>query len=60
MEARLAEMRATLEQFTGKVDTILTAFEPGGSSLAEDLRACLEAVQGQLEGFVKKVTEDAV
>ena len=55
MEARLAEMRTALEQFTGKVDAILTAFEPDGSSLAEDLRACLEAVQGRLEGFVKKV-----
>ena len=51
----MAEALAAMGRFTGKVDAILTAFEPDGSSLAEDLRACLEAVQGRLEGFVKKV-----
>ena len=42
------------------MDTILAVFEPDGSSVAEDLGAHLEAVWGRLEGFVKRVTEDAV
>ena len=59
MEARLAEMRTALEQFTGKVDTILTAFEPDGAVVAEDLGARLEAARGWLEGFARRVAEDA-
>ena len=48
-----------MEQFTGNVVSILTAFEPDGAALAEDLGPRLEAARGRLEGFVKRVTEDA-
>ena len=41
------------------MDTILAVFEPDGSSVAKDLGAHLEAAWGRLEGFVKRVTEDA-
>ena len=58
-EAQLAEALVTLERFTGKVDAILTAFEPDGAAAAEDLEAPLEAARGLLEGFVRRVAEDA-
>jgi len=58
-EAQLAEALVTLERFTGKVDAILAAFEPDGAAAAEDLEAPLEAVRGLLEGFVRRVAEDA-
>ena len=58
-EAQLAEALVTMERFTGKVDVILAAFEPDGAAAAEDLEAPLEAARGLLEGFVRRVAEDA-
>ena len=46
-----------MERFTGKVDAILTAFEPDGAASAEDQEARLEAARGWLEGFVRRVAE---
>ena len=48
-----------MERLIGKVDTILTAFEPDGAVVAEDLGARLEAARGWLEVFARKVAEDA-
>jgi hypothetical protein len=47
-----------MECLIGKVDAILTAFEPDGVVVAEDLGARLEATRGRLEGFVRRVAED--
>ena len=58
-ETQLAEVLSALGWFTGKVDAILTAFEPDGAAAAEDLEARLEAVGGQLEGFARRVAEDS-
>ena len=41
------------------MDAILTTFEPEGMAVAEDLEARLEAARGRLEGFARKVAEDA-
>ena len=58
-EAQLAEVLAALGQFTGKVDAILAAFEPEGMAVAEDQEAWLVAARGWLEGFARRVAEDA-
>ena len=58
-EARLAEALTALERFTGKVDAILATIEPDGAAAAEDMEAQLEAARGWLEGFVRRVAEDA-
>ena len=58
-EAQLAEALAALGRLTGKVDAVLATFEPEGTAAAEDLEARLEAVRGRLEGFARKVAEDA-
>ena len=49
-----------MKQFTKKVNAILTAFEPDGAASAEDLGARLEAAQGRLEGFIRRVAEDVI
>jgi hypothetical protein len=53
-EAQLAEAVAALGWLTGKVNAVLTAFEPEGAAAAEELAAC-----GQLEVFARKAAEDA-
>ena len=58
-EAQLAEALTALGRFTGKVDAIFAAFEPDGAAAAEDLEAPLETARGLLEGFVRRVAEDA-
>ena len=58
-EAQLAEVLAALGQFTGKVDAILAAFEPEGMAVAEDQEAWPVAARGWLEGFARRVAEDA-
>ena len=58
-EAQLAEALAALGWFTSKADAILAAFEPEGAAVAEDLDAHLEVAHGRLEGFSRRVAEDA-
>ena len=48
-----------MERFIGKVNAILTAFEPDGAVVAEDLGARLEVARRWLEGFFRRVAEDA-
>ena len=59
VEAQLAEALAALGRFTSKVDAILAAFEPEGTAAVEDLEPRQEAARGRLEGFARKVAEDA-
>ena len=59
METWLTEALAAMERLIGKVDAILTAFEPDGAVVAEDLGARLEAARRWLEGFFRRVAEDA-
>ena len=41
------------------MDAILTTFEPEGMAVAEDQEAWLVAARGWLEGFARRVAEDA-
>ena len=58
-KAQLAEAVVALGWLTGKVDTVLAAFEPEGTAAAEELEARLEAACGRLEVFAWKVAKDA-
>ena len=58
-EARLAAAVAALGQLTGKVSTVLAAFDPEGTPAAEELDARLEAAQRRLGVFARGVAEDA-
>ena len=53
-EAQLAGAVAVLGWLTGKVNAVLTAFEPEGAAAAEEL-----AARGRLEVFARKAAEDA-
>ena len=53
-EAQLAGVVAALGWLTGKVNAVLTAFEPEGAAAAEEL-----AARGRLEVFAWKAAEDA-
>ena len=58
VEARLAAVVAALGQLTGKVSAVLAAFEPEGTTAAEELDAQLEVARGRLGVFVRGVAED--
>ena len=58
VEARLAAVVAALGQLTGKVSTVLAAFDPEGTPAAEELDARLEAARGWLGVFARGVAED--
>ena len=58
-EARLAAVVAALGQLTGKVSTVLTAFEPESMTASEELETRLDAVCGRLGVFARGVTKDA-
>ena len=53
-EAQLAEAVAALGRLTGKVNAVLSTFEPEGTAAAEEL-----AARGRLEVFTRKAAEDA-
>ena len=58
-EARLAAAVAALGQLTSKVSAVLAAFEPEGTTAAEELEERLDASRGWLGVFARGVTEDA-
>ena len=58
-ETQLAEVVAALGRLTGKVNAVLSAFEPEGTAAAEELEARLEAARGWLGIFARGVAEDA-
>ena len=52
-EAWLAAAFTTLGELTGKVSTVLAAFEPKGTAAAEELDARLEAARERLGVFAR-------
>ena len=53
VKARLTEAITALGRLTGKVDAILTTFEPEGTATAEELEERLEAARGRLGVFAR-------
>ena len=58
-EAQLAAAVAALGRLTGKLSTILSAFEPEGTAAGEELELRLYASRDLLEVFARGVTKDA-
>ena len=57
-EAQLPSVVAALGQLTGKVSTVLAAFEPEGTATVEELDAWLEVACGRIDVFARGVAED--